>query len=365
MRVLVTVPSQELLGGVAIYYRELRKYLPAQAEYFVVGARGPQEGFAQTLLRLFTDCRHFVAKLRQGQYDLVHINPSLTCKAVIRDGMLLLLAHLLGHKVLVFFHGWDKHCEALVARYFRLFFRLVYFRANAIIVLAEEFAGRLRELGFDGPIHVETTVAGDWIIERSECQRLPKGHERLETCHILYMSRFEADKGAPETLEIFKLLKATHPKISLTMAGDGSGLESARYFVAQHHLADVSLPGRVDGDDKASLLVHSNIFFFPTNYGEGMPLAVLEAMAAGLPVVTCKVGGIRDFFEDGVMGFSTESVSIPQLSAHLETLITNPSLRQRMGAHNRAYAKERFAASRVAARLVDIYRSTIGDAKPN
>jgi glycosyltransferase involved in cell wall biosynthesis len=93
-----------------------------------------------------------------------------------------------------------------------------------------------------------------------------------------------------------------------------------------------------------------------------MPNAVLEAMAAGLPVVTSRVGGIRDFFEDGVMGFSTEGVSVTELAAHMEKLIADPSLRERIGAHNRAYARERFAASKVAARLMDIYRSVISDA---
>jgi glycosyltransferase involved in cell wall biosynthesis len=362
MRVLVTVPSQELLGGVAIFYRELRKYLPAEVEYFEVGSRGAAAGFARSVLRLFNDYWCFAATLRRGHYDLVHINPSLTCKAIIRDSIMLVLAKLRGRKVLVYFHGWDKQCEAMIARYFRTTFRFIYRRASAVIVLAKEFAEQLRMMGFDNPIHTETTVAGDWIFEGALSARSTSSEDR---CRILYLSRLEPGKGVYETLEVFRLLKPTYPDIALTMAGDGSELEPARQFVLQNALRDVELPGRVDGRDKAALFTGSHIFFFPTSYGEGMPLSVLEAMAAGLPVVTCKVGGIRDFFEDGLMGYSTAGASVTELAAYVEKLIVDAALRRRIGAHNHAYARERFAASRVAARLLDIYRSTIGDAQPN
>jgi glycosyltransferase involved in cell wall biosynthesis len=364
MRVLVTVPSQQLLGGVTIFYRELRKYLPAEVEYFEVGARGPETGRAYFLLRLFNDYRRFAAKLREGRYDLVHINPSLTCKAVIRDSMLLVIAKMHGQKVLVYFHGWDKHCEALITRYFRAVFRLVYCRASAVIVLAQEFAERIRKLGFDNPIYVETTVAGDWIFERG-CALSGSDHMNKDLCQILFMSRLEPGKGVREALEVFRLLKIPYPRIVLTVAGDGSELEGTRQYVRQTSLGGVSLPGRVDGSEKSALFINSDIFLFPTSYGEGMPLSVLEAMAAGLPVVTCRVGGIRDFFIDGVMGYSTEHASVTELAAHVEKLIVDTALRQHIGAHNRAYARERFAASRVAARLFDIYRTTISDERPN
>jgi glycosyltransferase involved in cell wall biosynthesis len=362
MKVLVTVPSQKLLGGVANYYREMRNHLPAEVEYFVVGARGGRGRFVYNIIRPLVDYRRFAGTLRRNRYDLVHVNPSLVWKAVIRDGIHILLARMLGCRVLVFFRGWDKGCERSIARYFKIPFRFVYFRATAMIVLADEFARHLRDMGYRGPIHLETTLAEEQIFQQPEGQSQANAGNPRGRCHILYLSRLEEGKGVQETLEMFQALKAHHPEISLTIAGDGSLLQSARACVAKRGLVDVSLPGRVDGPDKITLLFDTDIFLFPSSYGEGMPNAVLEAMAAGLPVVTSRVGGIRDFFEDGVMGFSTEGVSVTELAAHMEKLIADPSLRERIGAHNRAYARERFAASKVAARLMDIYRSVISDA---
>lgn len=362
MRVLLTTPSTDLLGGVANYYRELRRHLPSEIEYFVVGARGKRGGIARGIARTLADYGRFAATLRRNRYDLVHVNPSLTWKAVIRDGILVLLARMLGCRVLVFFRGWDKGCERSIVSYFAIPFRFVYFRAAAIIVLANEFARRLRDMGYRGPIHLETTLAEEQIFQQSEGRSRPNAGNPRGRCHILYLSRLEEGKGVRETLEMFQALKAHHPEISLTIAGDGSLLQSTRAYVAERGLVDVYLPGRVDGPDKITLLFDTDIFLFPSSYGEGMPNAVLEAMAAGLPVVTTKVGGIRDFFEDGAMGFSTEGVTVTELAAHVETLIADISLRQRIGAYNHAYAKDRFAASKVAARLLDIYRSVISDA---
>ena len=91
-----------------------------------------------------------------------------------------------------------------------------------------------------------------------------------------------------------------------------------------------------------------------------MPNSVLEAMAFGLPIVTRPVGGIRDFFEDGRMGYATDSLDSGDYTELLCRLVGNPDLRKRMGQYNRQFARQRFAASVVAERLVAIYARIVG-----
>ena len=86
-----------------------------------------------------------------------------------------------------------------------------------------------------------------------------------------------------------------------------------------------------------------------------MPTSVLEAMAYGLPVVTRPVGGLKDFFEDGKMGYITESLAPSVFAEAVEKLIREPETCRRMGRYNREFAHEHFAASRVAERIKRIY----------
>jgi glycosyltransferase involved in cell wall biosynthesis len=120
----------------------------------------------------------------------------------------------------------------------------------------------------------------------------------------------------------------------------------------------VTFPGDLRGDAKRRVFETADVFCFPTSYGEGMPNAVLEAMACGLPVVTRPVGGLADLFEDGRMGFSTTSRDPAVLAGLLARLVQSPARRLEMGAYNRDYAFRRFRASVVAARLAAIYERT-------
>ena len=128
----------------------------------------------------------------------------------------------------------------------------------------------------------------------------------------------------------------------------------------ENGIAGVSLPGYVRGEQKRRVFSKADCYLFPTAYGEGMPTSVLEAMAMGLPVITRPVGGLKDFFEDGKMGFLTKSLDPKMYAQYIEQLIANPDLCMRIGQFNREYAKKRFAASEVVKRLEKIFDSVCG-----
>jgi len=357
MRVLLTTPLLDKPGGVANYYKTLHDHLKAVVEYFTVGSRTPGHGSGADLMRVLKDYWHFYRQVKLHEPDLVHLNPSLGDKALLRDGVFLIIAKLLRRRVVVFIRGWDFNCEQAIRKRYSFLFRLVYFRADAFIVLASRFKSMLADLGYDKPIYLETTVVSNEAFshERTRSVDARAGHERL---NILFLSRVERAKGVYEAVEAFGIVRAKYPCITMTVAGDGSELENLKAYVKSHGIENVKFVGWVSGEAKCDAFANADVYLFPS-WGEGMPNSVIEAMAYGLSVITRPVGGIADFFEDGKMGSLTESRDPDVLARLLEQLIEDPARRQAIAHYNRRFAKQHFAASVVAARLTDIYRKSI------
>ncbi len=353
-RVLITVPCLDLPGGVANYYRTLRPHLGPEKRYFEIGARPGESGWWAGVARIVRDYWRFHRCLVTDAVDLVHINPSLGPRSIVRDGLLLLIARVHGRPVLVFFRGWDPAFEArLRARHARLF-RWVYGQASALVVLAEEFARACVEMGLGVPVAVETTVVADEVFAQ------PPGREPdRDGAGILFLSRLDRGKGLEEAIDAMAAVHGRFPAASLTIAGDGPERGGAEERVRARGLERVTFTGHLADGDRARAYRAASIFLFPSHH-EGMPNAVLEAMAFGLPVITRAVGGLRDFFEDGRMGYITESRDPAVLAGLLGRLLADPSLRAAMGQYNRDYARRRFAASVVAARLLEIYGRVAG-----
>lgn len=358
MKVLITVPRLDLPGGVANYYKILRPHLPSDKEYFEVGNKSGEKGFFNTFSRFFTDYRKFHIKLSKGDYRLVHVNPSLGPKSVIRDGLIILIAKLHKKKVLVFFRGWDLGCERVIKRYFLPLFQLIYGKADGFIVLANEFKQKLELMGCHSSVFVETTVVEDSIFSNT-CSRNNNNAEDKEFLTILFLSRIEKEKGIYEAIQAFATLKQKYPHTLLKIAGDGPEYKKAKAFAQQQKISDIEFLGFVENKIKEQVFTNADIYLFPSSYGEGMPTSVLEAMAYGLPVITRPISGLRDFFEDGRMGYITDSLNSAVFADLLEKLIVDRTLRNEMGCYNQNYARQRFSASKVAARLQRIYEKLI------
>ena len=357
-KILITVPRLSLLGGVSNYYKILRPCLNADKEYFEIGSKPGEKSIISSLLRLASDYYGFHKKLLTGDYQIVHINPSMGPNSVIRDGFLILIARYNRLSVLVFFRGWDDGCEKLITRYFSQVFRLVYGLADGFIVLANEFKHTLKKWGLKAPVFFATTVVADSIFAESSLENL--NYKKKEgTLSILYLSRIEKKKGVYEAIDAYALLKEKYPYVILTVAGDGDELLRVREYVAQKGLPDIEFTGFIGGKKKHQAYLDSDIYLFPS-HGEGMPNSVLEAMAYGLPVITRPVGGLRDFFENGRMGFVSDSLKPNVFKGFLEKLVLDSELRDKMGQYNRSYAKEHFSATKVAARLESIYEKLLG-----
>jgi glycosyltransferase involved in cell wall biosynthesis len=171
---------------------------------------------------------------------------------------------------------------------------------------------------------------------------------------VLFLGRLERDKGVFDLLEAISALRVTVPDIRLVCAGDGD-LKSVARYAERLDIADaVSLPGWIGPADKQLLLERAAVLVLPS-YAEGLPMSLLEAMAAGVPVVATSVGGIPDLVVDGVNGFLFAPGDTAALARLLRALVLDPELGRRAASAARETVRLRFSADLVLGQLEKVY----------
>ena len=295
--------------------------------------------------------------LIKNKIDIVHSNPSMMFIPIIRDSFFILVAYLLKKKILILIHGWNSDHVEKIKRHYLICktFGWILNRADLIIVLAAEFKNFLRDMGVNAKIEVESTMVDDNLFQGIKKEQIIKRNLDPKLINLLYLSRIEESKGIYRTINAFEILNQRHNNIMLHIAGDGSELSSAKKYVQEKKIKNVKFWGYIVNDAKKRIFLKSNIFVFPTTHGEGLPIAVLEAISFGIPVVTRPVGGIKNFFINGKHGFMTESTSADEIANILETLISDNMLRKNISLYNYDYGKKNFLASTSAKRIEKFY----------
>ena len=358
-KILITRPAVDDPGGVTNYYTALEKYFSIGVTYFIIGRRTAMMGPVSNFFRLIKDYIYYIKEVGRGSYDLVHINPSLNMKGIIRDGVFILLGRFFRKKVIVFFRGWDSRFERVLEKYLLWLFYAVYDNADAFILLGDDFKRTMQKWGFRQPMYIETTVISDDTLRPFDVRNAIKKRSEGRRFKVLFLARLVREKGMYEAVDSVSLLQKKYDNIDLIIAGDGKDLEEIKEYVKMKNISNVFFPGYVVGAAKINLYEEASVYFLPTYYQEGMPNSVVEAMAFGLPVVTRPVGGIKDFFKNGKTGFFTESKDPRAFSDYIEKLYLDKGLRETMSFFNHNYAQERFMASKVAKRLEGIYSDVL------
>lgn len=172
---------------------------------------------------------------------------------------------------------------------------------------------------------------------------------------ILFLGWVERDKGVFDLLEAASRLRARGaPEFRVIIAGGGGGLERARALAASLGLADrVEFTGWISPARCVGLFADSAIFALPSLV-ESLPNSMIEAMAAGRPVVVTPVGGIPGVIRDGENGLIIPPRDPERLAEALGRLLSDPGLRDRLGRAARADARVGFTPEAAAERLLDL-----------
>jgi glycosyltransferase involved in cell wall biosynthesis len=177
---------------------------------------------------------------------------------------------------------------------------------------------------------------------------------------VLYAGRLRTRKAVAVLIEAFARVHSRVPATRLRLAGDGEQRPALEEQVRRLELADaVRFEGAVPHDRMAELYAAADLFCLPSLY-EGFPLAILEAMAAGLPVVATRVAGTPEAIEDGVHGRLVEAEDVAGLAAALLDLIEDEEGRRRMGRQARRRVDEEFSIERIGAAYRALWEELAG-----
>jgi glycosyltransferase involved in cell wall biosynthesis len=186
-----------------------------------------------------------------------------------------------------------------------------------------------------------------------------RGHEQRKP-RVVSIGRLRAPKDFETLLRALALLADLD--FEALIVGDGPDGERLAPLVGELGLGGtVQLCG--ERHDVPELLASSDCFVL-SSLSECLPMSILEAMAAGLPVVASDVGGVAEEVEDGTTGLLAPARDAERLAAALRPVLTDAALRARMGAAGRQRCLEDFSLERYRAAHVELYRGLLAAAAP-
>jgi glycosyltransferase involved in cell wall biosynthesis len=348
-------------GGVADFCALLLKHLRAsfRVDNLRIGSRREQGAGLNRLPYSLQDSIRFVSKLRRGGYDLVHLNPSLKTLSLIRDSIYTVIASRVFRKTtLVLFHGWDRGLSRRILNsgILRPLFRKIYgTRGVCLGVLSGLHKDELVRIGIpENRILVMTTMYEKERGPDASKEIVGRGDGRI---NLLFVSRLVKSKGIYIAAEAAEwLAKEGRKDFRLIIAGDGPEYVGMAAFIKSRGLEGmIELKGYLTGMEKHRAYSQSDIFLFPTFYGEGCPIVVLEAMGAGLAVISTPVGAIPELINEGENGFLIDSRDHGAFSRAIVRLLEDKSLRERMQKANRRKALREFEAEPVTRKIESLY----------
>jgi len=158
--------------------------------------------------------------------------------------------------------------------------------------------------------------------------------------NILFVGRLEKRKGLQYLLDAYGKLKWELPDIRLIVVGPGDPDKESYRIMSSHNLQDVEFVGRVSYEDLPRYYASADIFCSPATGAESFGIVLLEAMAAGKPVVASDIEGYRGILTDGEQGLLVPKKDSDALAKALEVLARDPELRRRLGGQGNRSAEE-------------------------
>lgn len=249
--------------------------------------------------------------------QIVHIHMSEPASA-IRKCFFLPFAKLFGKKVIMHFHAFSPD-TTIRGKHGRVY-KYLFSNADRVIVLSQ-----LWKTYVNDEFHLGDKV----VVVYNPCTTEILKGSYPKRKQILYAGTVNARKGYADMIRAFARIANKYPEWSIVFAGNGEVKQGEELAKSLRIDKQTVFLGWVSGAEKDRAFKEASIFCLPS-YAEGFPMAVLDAWAYGLPVITTPVGGIPDIAEDGKNLLLFTPGDEEQLAKQFERMIGDENLRNKI-----------------------------------
>lgn len=354
-RIIMTGPLPPAIGGMATVIDDLSRSSLVEKvdlELFDTAKKTPEKrSWVQAIKARLVLWNRWWRLNRERRPSIVHIH---TCSGLtfFLDGALMLIARMCGNPVIMHIHGarFDEFLDRLPKAIF-WFARWLMKRATRIVVLSEEWRERLTPRLSRSDLVVVPNGVPTPLISRNVGS--------TDRVLVLFLGNLGQRKGV---WDIVAAAENLSPRGRIVLVGGeedvGIGARVNEEIIRRGLGDRIAWAGPAVGEGKRAWLEQAEIFILPS-YAEGLPISLLEAMCAGLAVVTTPVGAIPTVITNEEHGLLVNPGDIAELSAAINSLIEDSGLRLRLAANGRSRCIESYGIERTVTSLMDVYGSVI------
>jgi glycosyltransferase involved in cell wall biosynthesis len=292
--------------------------------------------------------------LRIYKYKIVHVHMASKWSFRRLFGVIT-IAKLFNKKRIIHLHGAMFNIYYKKASSFEKFLiRYTFSDADCIIVLSNEWKQKLEPFCINEKIVIIPNTAA-LMQEKKYNEFILSNSPRI----ILFLGEIGYRKGIYDLIEALSYIKDLN-KFKALICGEGEA-QKVLDKIRKYGLEDkVELVGWVDGDEKKNLLQEAYLYILPS-YHEGLPMSILEAMAAGTPVISTPVGGISDVVKEGINGFLVPPGSPQMIADRIKKVLDNTALWEKFSKNAYNTIKSKFTLEETEKRLYDLYKNLNSD----
>lgn len=306
--------------------------------------------------------------IRKQEVDIFYLTISSSNQGLLRD---YLIAKTIFHynpdaKFVIHHHGGNfrSFYNKLTGR--RKSYVDYYLKhVSCVIVLTEKLRNLFAGLVPDEKIRVVSNgISDSSIVPKNDILSRIESLSYNRELNIVYLSNMIRTKGYFELLQSAEILLDKKLKFKMTFAGafkESNEKELFLEYIRQHELQNViQYLGVVTGVDKTALLSTNDIFVLPTYYpNEGQPISILEALAAGMVVITTNHGGISDVVKDGYNGVLLESNLPSEIANAITCYNSDRAMMKSIALSNVHEAKENYMESNYIDGMIDLFNDVL------